>query len=579
MAHPLYGEVVRAGLPERRRQELLSELADRLEAHGARRREDVLRIAVWRLDGGGAGHPEVLVAAATQAHAAQDLRLSVRLAEAAFDAGAGVEAAHVLGVGLDGLGAHERAEEVLRAGEAEATSPRQRCDLSIARADNLFRGLGRAEDAERVIQDAERALDDESLRDGLVGLRSIFLLFEGKLREALATVQPLLEEGTTLGYAQGGLAASVALALSGRTSEAIETARRGAESRRAVGEHVQLASPGVYLVAEAQALLEAGRMYEATEFAQLGYDGAIQSGSPHGQAWFASILGRIELHRGRAGSAARWSREAGVVWRELRHPAARWGFGALACALALAGHLDDADDAFAELDAEPPTPVRLFDAEIARGRAWVAAQRGEHTRAREILVAAADQAEADGALAIEAGALHDLARLGEARLAVERLAVVVPQTDGVYVGACWAHAEALRSGDADGLDAASEVFEVCGAVLLACEAASAAATLHNQAGLRRKATASAQHAAALLEECEGARPIGVVAHVPGVSLTRREREVAELAARNLTSREIAEQLVVSARTVENHLQRAYEKMGVRSRQELRDALARGDEER
>jgi DNA-binding CsgD family transcriptional regulator len=155
--------------------------------------------------------------------------------------------------------------------------------------------------------------------------------------------------------------------------------------------------------------------------------------------------------------------------------------------------------------------------------------------------------------------------------------VIEPQTDGVYVETCRAHADALGAGDADRLDAVSERFEVCGAVLVACEAASAAATLHNQAGLRRKATASAQHAAALLAECEGARPFGVIAHVPGVSLTRREREVAELAARNLTSREIAEQLVVSARTVENHLQRAYEKLGVRSRQELRDALARGDD--
>ena len=62
-----------------------------------------------------------------------------------------------------------------------------------------------------------------------------------------------------------------------------------------------------------------------------------------------------------------------------------------------------------------------------------------------------------------------------------------------------------------------------------------------------------------------------------MDLTRREREVAELAARDLSSREIAEQLVLSARTVENHLQRAYEKLGVRGRGELRDALARGPE--
>jgi DNA-binding NarL/FixJ family response regulator len=43
----------------------------------------------------------------------------------------------------------------------------------------------------------------------------------------------------------------------------------------------------------------------------------------------------------------------------------------------------------------------------------------------------------------------------------------------------------------------------------------------------------------------------------------------------MTSREIAETIVVSTRTVENHLQRVYEKLGVSGRAELADAL--GDE--
>ena len=56
-------------------------------------------------------------------------------------------------------------------------------------------------------------------------------------------------------------------------------------------------------------------------------------------------------------------------------------------------------------------------------------------------------------------------------------------------------------------------------------------------------------------------------------LTAREREVATLAAAGLTSREIAGRLVVSVRTVDNHLQRAYRKLGVTRREELADLLA------
>lgn len=88
-----------------------------------------------------------------------------------------------------------------------------------------------------------------------------------------------------------------------------------------------------------------------------------------GQGWFTLMLGRICLLQGRAVTAARWLREAAVLWGELVHPSARWGFGGLAHALALTGDLDGAEAALADLDAEPPTPIRMMDVDIERGRA------------------------------------------------------------------------------------------------------------------------------------------------------------------------------------------------------------------
>jgi DNA-binding CsgD family transcriptional regulator len=51
-------------------------------------------------------------------------------------------------------------------------------------------------------------------------------------------------------------------------------------------------------------------------------------------------------------------------------------------------------------------------------------------------------------------------------------------------------------------------------------------------------------------------------------LTAREREIADLVAAGRTNREIAEQLVLSPRTIDAHLRSIYAKLGVRSRVEL-----------
>ena len=58
------------------------------------------------------------------------------------------------------------------------------------------------------------------------------------------------------------------------------------------------------------------------------------------------------------------------------------------------------------------------------------------------------------------------------------------------------------------------------------------------------------------------------------ALTPSERSVADLAAAGRSNREIADQLVISVRTVESHLASAYRKLDVRSRVQLAPVLAR-----
>jgi len=94
---------------------------------------------------------------------------------------------------------------------------------------------------------------------------------------------------------------------------------------------------------------------------------------------------------------------------------------------------------------------------------------------------------------------------------------------------------------------------------------------------RRAAKASLEEAAELFEdvgatrwaataraECErlGLRP------GPSDRLTPSEERVASLAAAGMTNREVAARLLVSPKTVEANLSRAYRKLGVHSRAEL-----------
>jgi DNA-binding NarL/FixJ family response regulator len=112
-----------------------------------------------------------------------------------------------------------------------------------------------------------------------------------------------------------------------------------------------------------------------------------------------------------------------------------------------------------------------------------------------------------------------------------------------------------------------------GADLLAAEAAIQAARAFRRVQQPRRAARLLHRGAELAARCEGALTPGLQT-VPDelAPLSDRELEIATLAASGLSSAEIANRLVLSTRTVDNHLQHVYQKLGVSSRAELRAAI-------
>jgi DNA-binding NarL/FixJ family response regulator len=207
-----------------------------------------------------------------------------------------------------------------------------------------------------------------------------------------------------------------------------------------------------------------------------------------------------------------------------------------------------------------------------RFRAAALAGAGQQAAAEQELRAVAAQCEAGGEVLqarLAGAALAELGvRLAGARGEVEPppagATVVLTLRDGDAVSIRsfrdWAAREVVRrGGSTDGWleGTLAATFEMPGA-------AAAAAAFRDKAayhGLTVDATVSGPGVTAGREE-------GLL------RLSDREREVALLVAQGLRNREIAGRLFLSERTVENHVHRALERTGLRSRAELAAWVAR-----
>jgi DNA-binding CsgD family transcriptional regulator len=574
LAHPLYGEVLRSRLSPLRARAAARALADALESTGARRREDTLRVAALRLDGGGLLRPEIMLRAARTARERFDFPLAERLARAAVDAGAGFEAGLLLGQLCWLQGRPEEAEHKLSTLAAQAATDSQRAMLAGTRMTILYIGLDRTAAALRVLDEAEATIADLTWRDSITTERARLLTRTGAHASAVALIEPLLERATGRTLVAACMAAANSMALTGRTGAAIEATERGLAAHLTMTGAPLPFGPYFHLALRWLALLHAGRLAESDALGRDEYEKAVEQGSIEAQAFFSACLAGTALAEGRVATAARFARESAGGFRELSwFVFVRMALSMLAHAVALQGDAGKAQAVLAEIDTLGVSPADYYGPEVLRARAWMEVVGGGLGKAQARLEEAAAMARSGGAWVLESAVLHDLARLGRARTVVPRLQELAEVVEGPLPSARAAHAVALSTRDAPGLEAASVAFEGLGAVLLGAEAAADAAVAWHQRGEPRRAAAAERRSRALSDRCEGALTPALIATVSArATLTPRELEIARLASGGLSNKEIAARLVVSHRTVENQLHSAYEKLGVEGRSELPGAL-------
>ena len=458
-----------------------------------------------------------------------------------------------------------------------AGSEAERATQAEQRAFWLWMQNGRTAEAEGLLLEAERQTETLELRDELTALRGTILSFAGQPTRAIAAVSPVLERpgASERACARSALAAVFACGLSGRTGQARAIADRWIDAARRLADERPYLAP-LLLYSKGAALCIAGGFAEAEGIATGEYRSASARGAHDLAGMWASLLGHVALSRGRVETAARWLQEAAALVRTPGQtnflPAC---LADLACARALGGALGAAEHALAEAEGLAITGTR-YVLQLGAARTWIAAARGETSKARATALDVADQAEERGQYPIVVAGLHNVARLGDPRGVAARMARAASKVEGLLTAACAAHVEALAAGDGRRLDQAAESFEKIGADLLAAEAAAEAAGAHRADGRKASMLASSARASRLVEVCEGARTPALSALATPV-LTPREREVVTVLAAGLTSAEIARRLVLSVRTVENHVHNIYGKLGVSSRDELRSVLLKPEE--
>ena len=571
LAHPLFGELRRAGAGEMYLSAIRGRLATRLAKDGDADMQATVRRALLTLESDLDPDPELYLESARHAMTLLDLDLADRFATAATQAGA-PGAAGVRAMNLVLLGRGEPAEAALR-DMADGNLPDGH-HWATVRAHNLIWNLSKPQDAAVVLEGLAAGPETPPQVAERLAVEACLDAVSARCEPAAEKARTALDFPALPGF--HAMTASHALIMAmgalGQVDELADVAeqalRRATTSFQA--SHTRFWFGAVY----GRACRLTGRIDEFVSTAKQLADSARDI---PGLAYanLALLLGNAELVRGAVAEAARLVHEAvaGAEIHAIRTGLRPASYFALAEAHAKLGQPTEANDAVAAARSCVPPDFLFMHTALSLATGWAMAASGRLGEAVASVQQAAQLARDRGQPTHELACIQAAAQWGDGLQAVRAReladALSLPLADAIAL-----HAEALLAGDGEGLLAAAAAYRTIGDRAAAADAAAQASVAFDESQRHRRGLYAAALARELADECGGLCTPALRTPM-GLKLSGRQRDVVELVVAGLSNREIAEQLVMSVRTVEGHVYRACQRVGAQSREELASIIRSG----
>jgi DNA-binding CsgD family transcriptional regulator len=577
VAHPVLADVVRKRCGVARLRQINTSLAqnfwDLVDGHAeGSARDPRLVIEHARLMMNSDATPDVtlVIDAAETAMTMSSLVLSEQLARFAHENGGGLRAAIALADALAWQGFNHEAEDLLAAFDPrdEVTLVRWGC----LRATNLFFGCGQRAVAEEVLGMVRSRVTLPVLRSYALAVEASIAYFAGDLDTAHAASSAVIADPDAMPMAVlwAAVPAAAVANFRGKPADVAAAASRGADAARHCA-----SGPQQYAIALTETLSALNNGDIATAWGIVGRQRDRTHGAPHAEAIVAAMAGRVELAAGHPHAACDWLQRAlsamvstlsggwvplVAIWT-VQAEVLRGDCGAAARALSTAEN------------AWGPA-VEVFRPLLDVAKAYLSAATGDMAGAYGLIERAADAAARSGMIVGELEALHTGLRFGMVP-DVARFRCLAEQLGSPVAALAMSHAAAVAADDGETLDRVAGEWESLGMTAHAADTFAAAALAHRRAGARLLALQSTTRAHWLVSSSRLHTPATATSGVP-LPLSDREREIATLVAAGLSNRQIADRLVVSVRTVEGHLYRAYNKLGISDREQLIRLLRNAD---